>query len=151
MRRSNRGAAAADLVTAGAIIAVAVALLLWLRMPPASRRADRRAAAAANALKLSLDRHAAAKKGVYPPTRDVNGDPQRDALIHGGFIKKFPENPYRPGRAMRNVGTETFSPGDFYYARALKKNYEYTLIVFAGTPSGGPKKNGVIFEHRPRE
>lgn len=150
MRRNNRGAAAVGIVVAGAIVAVAVALLLWFRVPGA-RRAERRSHAAARAVKFALDRYAAANKGVYPKTGGINGDPESDALIRGKFINKYPENPYRPGKDMRNVNAPSFSPGDFYYARSTKKNFEYTLIVYAGTPRGGPKKNGVIFEHRPRQ
>lgn len=126
---------------------LAAVLFAWFHAMPAGQRADRRAAAVGRALEMALDDYAAAHQGLYPDTAAVTGGP-RDILVRGGIIRFFPDNSYFPGRAMKNAPPGAFAPGDFSYARDEVRAYRYTLVVYARTPQGGPRRDGVIFRHR---
>lgn len=125
----------------------AAGLLAWFHATPAPRRADRRAAAAGRALVLAIDRFAQAHSGVYPPTEDITGG-AGDSLTRSGGFAFYPDNPYHPGRKMKNVPFGSFSPGDFSYMRNPDKSYAFSLVVYARTPHSGPRGDGVLFRHQ---
>jgi hypothetical protein len=130
------------------VFVAAAALLLWFHVLPATHRADRRAETAGRALELAFERYARDHSGIYPDTGEVSGGRAQDALTRTRSLAFYPDNPYRPGRVMKNAPMGKFSPGDFSYMRNPDKSYEYSLIVYAGSPRGGPGRNGVIYARR---
>ena len=137
----------AGLPAAAGLLLLAAVLFAWFHAMPPEQRANRRAAAAGRALEMALDDYAAAHQGRYPGAAAITGGPG-DILVRSGIIRFFPDNPFHPGRVMKNTPPGAFAPGDFSYTRDEDKAYRYTLVVYARTRNAGPRRDGVIFRHR---
>lgn len=127
---------------------VAAALMpAWFYLLPGTAISERESAATGHALAIALDRYAMAHGGEYPPTAEIRGGNFRDdALVKSRFMLFYPRNPFT-GRPVENVPPNTFSPGNFSYARNAAKTYMFQLEVYGAEKKSGPRGDGVIYEH----
>jgi hypothetical protein len=136
----GRTSFSANLIFVAAAIVFAAALARPVFFMSGERKADYLSRKNGIALNSALIEYSQSHGGTFPGDGVITGG-SGDALTRGGFLRKYPSNPFSSdGKPMIEVPPGEFSPGNFSYRRDAEKKYEYELVVY------GAKK--AVFERR---
>ncbi|HPI75678.1 MAG TPA: hypothetical protein PLK80_03025 [bacterium] len=130
---------AENVIYASVTVALCLIISIFGGLTSRNKRNDRLAAMNIKGLSIALNIYAEKHGGVFPQSGEVAGGSVPDSLIGPGMLKKYPPNPFSSnGLPIKTAGSDSMSPGDFFYERNEDKGFEYRLIGFGA--------DGVVFE-----
>lgn len=119
------------------VFGVAAATHTGLAAPKSLFKGDNLYDFYARAMPQALRGYAADHKGLFPLPKAITGDAATDALLKGGYLPEYFENPLAPGSRVKPQPLAEQTPGNFtYFWGALPSSY--AIVVLKGdTPRGG--------------
>lgn len=88
------------------------------------------------AMPQALRGYAADHGGLFPSPDEITGDPATDALLKGGYLAEYYQNPLAPGSRVTPQPLAEQMPGEFsYFSEVLPSSY--AILVLKGDTAGG--------------